>query len=235
VTSRKRNRPVSAEELLTELQADRQWVANRAEQDAKRQALAQAIYDSEAPLVADLRGAGFDVESAWELFNRSEPRRKDVPIPPWREAVPILLEHFSRTYPFVVREGTVRALTAPWGRDALERLVQEFRRTADPQVAAEEQQHAVEQAVSGASDVFSRDEVEQIMSHRWTSYRIAIATAIGEHAEQAHIPLISDLLRSEAHGLEARRALADVVRKKQRRWRGRNAEFLALVEFLRSP
>jgi hypothetical protein len=202
-------------------------------QQAKRQAFARAIYAIEAPLVADLRGVGFDVESAWDLFNRKEPWRKDVPIPPWPEAVPVLVEHLGRAYPFVVHEGIVRALTAPWGRVAFDRLVEVLRRTADPQVAAEEQRHAVELVMAEAGDVYTREEVEHIMRRRWESYRFALGNAIVQHLQKEQIPLLVELLRDEAP--ELRSALADTLQKKMRRWRRKDPELLALVESLKSP
>lgn len=210
-------------------------IARQEARKAKVQALARAIYASEAPLVADLRGLGFDVESAWDLFNRKEPWRKDVPIPPWPEAVPILLDHLDRSYPFDIREGIVRALAAPWGRVAFDRLVEEFRRTAHPRVASEERRQAVDLVMAGAGDLYTRDEVERIMGHRWGSFRFALALAIGEHFEKEHFPLIVELLRDEAHGRDPRSALADALRKKMRRWRRKDPEILALVESLRSP
>jgi hypothetical protein len=205
-------------------------VARHNAQEAKRQALARAIYASEAPLVADLRRAGFDVESAWDLFNRKEPWRKDVPIPPWPEAVPILLEHLERPYPFSVREGMVRALTASWGGVAFDRLVRELQRTADPEVAAAEQRHSVELVMASASDVYTRDEVEQIMAHRWESFRFALANAIGYLLQQEHIALIVELLRDERHGPGVRGTLAEALQKKMRRWRRKDADVLALLE-----
>lgn len=236
--SAKRKKRMTLAEHDAHLKATGQYdamVARREAQEAKRQALAKAIYRSEAPLVADLRGLGFDVESAWDLFNRKEPWRKDVPIPPWPEAVPILVEHLDRSYPFDIRQGIVRALTAPWGRVAFDRLVEEFRRTADPEVAAEEQRQAVELVMAEAGDLYTRDEVERIMGHRWGSFRFALANAIGEHFEEEHIPLIVGLLRDEAHGPDPRRTLADALQKKMRRWRRKDPELLALVGSLRSP
>lgn len=53
-------------------------------------------------------------------------------------------------------------MTGPAGRS------HEFRRTATPRVA-EEQQRAVELVVVGAGDLHASDEVEQIMGHRWES------------------------------------------------------------------
>jgi hypothetical protein len=233
--SRKMDRRVTAEELLKELHADPEWVAQKEAQEAKRQALAVAIYTREAPLVADLRKLGFDVESAWDLFNRKEPWQKDVPIRTWSEAVPILVKHLNRSYPFDIRQGIVRALTAPWGRVAFDRLLEEFRRTADPRVAAEEKLQAVELVITQAGEFYTRDEAEQIMEHRWESFRSALANAIGEHCEKEHLPLIVELLREEAHGRDSRSALAKALRKKLRRWRHKDPEILALVESLSGP
>jgi hypothetical protein len=65
---------------------------------------------AEQPLVDELRAAGFDVESAWELFNRKEPWNKKERVKPYPEALLILLNHLERPYPDRVREGIARAL-----------------------------------------------------------------------------------------------------------------------------
>jgi len=62
---------------------------------------------AEAPLVDELRAAGFNVESAWDLVNTPGSYPK---------AVPILLAHLPRPYPPAVREGIARALAV---RDAI--------------------------------------------------------------------------------------------------------------------
>lgn len=56
---------------------------------------------AEAPLVDELRTAGFQVQSAWDLVNTPGSYPK---------AVPILLAHLPRPYPAAVREGIARAL-----------------------------------------------------------------------------------------------------------------------------
>lgn len=61
---------------------------------------------AEAPLVEELRTAGFEVESVWDLVNTSTP---------YPTALPILLQHLGRPYPDRVREGIARALAV---RDA---------------------------------------------------------------------------------------------------------------------
>ncbi|MFO0631445.1 MAG: hypothetical protein U0168_01205 [Nannocystaceae bacterium] len=71
---------------------------------------------AEAPLVDELRAAGFQVESAWDLVNTPGSYPK---------AVPILLAHLPRPYPAAVREGIARALAvreASCGWELLTRL-----------------------------------------------------------------------------------------------------------------
>jgi len=74
---------------------------------------------AEAPLVDELRAAGFQVQSAWDLVNTPGSYPK---------AVPILLAHLPRPYPAAVREGIARALAvreASCGWDVLTRLYRE--------------------------------------------------------------------------------------------------------------
>lgn len=97
----------TAAELMAELQADPEYVAERQQRDAELQRKAAAWREAEAPLVEELRAAGFEVESAWDLVNTATP---------YPAALPILLEHLGRPYPDRVREGIARALAV--GRDA---------------------------------------------------------------------------------------------------------------------
>ncbi len=69
--------------------------------EAEREAVLTA---AERPLVDDLRRAGVQVSSAWDLV---ESRRID------ERAVPVLLQHLSRPYPEVIREGIAHALATP--------------------------------------------------------------------------------------------------------------------------
>jgi hypothetical protein len=74
---------------------------------------------AEAPLVDELRAAGFQVQSAWDLVNTPGSYPK---------AVPILLAHLPRPYPAAVREGIARALAvreASCGWEVLTRLYQD--------------------------------------------------------------------------------------------------------------
>jgi hypothetical protein len=96
---------------MTQLNADPAFVAQRAAKEEERQKRAAEWRLAERPLVEELRAAGFEVESAWDLVNTADP---------YPEALPILLNHLPRAYPGAVREGIARALAVPeakfgWG------------------------------------------------------------------------------------------------------------------------
>jgi hypothetical protein len=99
-----RRKGVTAAELMAQLNADPEFVAKRQRKEAERLRLEAEYRISEAPLVDELRAAGFPVTSAWDLVNS----RGSYPA-----ALPILLAHLVRSYPPPVREGIARALAVP--------------------------------------------------------------------------------------------------------------------------
>jgi len=73
----------------------------------------------EEPMLADLRGTGFDVESVWDLVNTSTP---------YPSAIPVLLKHLTRGYSDRISEGIARALAVPDARNAWPLLVAEYQK-----------------------------------------------------------------------------------------------------------
>ncbi|MEP6652325.1 MAG: hypothetical protein ABJA82_03145 [Myxococcales bacterium] len=107
---------MTAAELMARLNADPNFVAQRAEGEEVRQKRTAEWRRAEEPLIAELRVAGYTVDSAWDLVNTSEP---------YLEALPILLQHLQQPYPGPVREGIARALAvrpARSGWDVFKRL-----------------------------------------------------------------------------------------------------------------
>jgi hypothetical protein len=90
-------------QLKSEGRYDEMRAAQRRAEDA-RQRHDSMWREAEAPLVEELRAAGLEVDSAWDLVNRREP---------YPEALPVLVEHLHRPYPDRVREGIARALAVP--------------------------------------------------------------------------------------------------------------------------
>jgi hypothetical protein len=110
---------VTAADLMARLNADPKYVAQRHREDEERLKRAAEWRRAEATLADDLKAAGFDVESAWDLVN--------APVS-YPAAVPILLDHLPRQYPAAVREGIARALAVPEakvGWDLLKQLYSE--------------------------------------------------------------------------------------------------------------
>ena len=92
---------ITAAELMAKLNADPEFVAKRAREEEARLKREAEYRLAEAPLVDELRAAGFQVQSAWDLVNTPGSYPK---------AVPILPAHLPRPYPAAVREGIARAL-----------------------------------------------------------------------------------------------------------------------------
>jgi hypothetical protein len=104
---RSKRGPISATDLMAELEADPEYVAHQKRRDAELERMEEESRRAQVPLVEELRAAGVEVDSAWDLVNTSTP---------YPAALPILLEHLGRPYPDRVREGIARALAV--GGDA---------------------------------------------------------------------------------------------------------------------
>ncbi len=115
----KRRRPVTAAELQARLQADPEFMARKRERDL---ALAERVArhrEEQAPIVAELRQAGINVDRLPDLIMRS------VPYP---AAIPVLLRHLVMPYSDATLETLARILAVPDARYAWPILVAEYRK-----------------------------------------------------------------------------------------------------------
>ncbi|MGB2758229.1 MAG: hypothetical protein WBD02_11285 [Acidimicrobiia bacterium] len=93
---------MTAAELMALLEADPEWVRARDQREAELQARVALLSAAEQPIVADIRAAGYGIESVWDLVNTS------VPYP---DALPVLLRHLQKGgYPDRVMESMARAI-----------------------------------------------------------------------------------------------------------------------------
>lgn len=98
--------PISAVELARlkgeMLRNDPEYRAKVEAVEAERQERARRLRDAEQSVVEDLRSAGVQVESVWDLVNTSDP---------YPAALPVLMDHLERGgYPERVMESLGRAL-----------------------------------------------------------------------------------------------------------------------------
>lgn len=103
VENRKRREgPVTADELLRQLEGDPAFEARVEADKAQREERVRLLSAAELPIVEDLNAVGASVSSVWDLVNTS------VPYP---DALPVLLAHLERGgYPDRVMESLGRAL-----------------------------------------------------------------------------------------------------------------------------
>jgi hypothetical protein len=136
----------TAAELMAELEADSDVVAQRHQREVELRRQEEEWQRAEAPLAEELRRAGVQVDSAWDLVKTPEP---------YPAALPILLEHLERPYPDRVREGIARALAVSDAKFGWETLVRLYRR----EQAGTDAKGGLAVALAAASDDDVIDEV----------------------------------------------------------------------------
>jgi hypothetical protein len=87
---------------MARLQKDQEYQRKKEVFDADVRERVSVLRQAEQPIVANLRDAGVQVESVWDLVNTTEP---------YPAALPVLIEHLERGgYPDRVMESLGRAL-----------------------------------------------------------------------------------------------------------------------------
>jgi hypothetical protein len=120
----------AAGEVMARLEEDPEYQARRRAQETALAELGAACAADEHLLVAEIREAGYDVDSVWDLVN-SAPHPVLVRrfIGPYPHAYPILVRHLQVRHHPRIREGVIRALTVRDGGEMVwQALLQEFDR-----------------------------------------------------------------------------------------------------------
>lgn len=120
--------PISAAELARfkeeMLRNDPEYRAEVEAVEAERQERARCLRDAEQSVVLDLRSAGVQVDSVWDLVNMPEP---------YPSALPVLMDHMERGgYPERVMESLGRALAVKPSVAFWERLKVRWLEARDP-------------------------------------------------------------------------------------------------------
>ena len=132
---------------MARLNADKEHLSKRKERDQALLERQAAFELSEAPVAADLRAAGVDVNSAWDTANRKE----SLPL-----AMPVLRKHLGLDHPPKVREGIARAMSDSAARPYWDDLVRLYKRATDENV-----KDAMAVALCGAA---GPEEVDELIS-----------------------------------------------------------------------
>ena len=139
-----REAPITAEELMGQLEADPVWVAHRDARDRVRAEREQQSQRDQVDLLTDLAAVGITVANVWDLVNTATP---------YPRALPVLLDHLLRAYPDRTRDGVARALAVKEARPiAWDTLVRLIRSKSLPEETASGVMIAV-CAMAGSADV----------------------------------------------------------------------------------
>ncbi len=119
---KKRTKPMTAAELMAQLNADPEHQAFVAERDQRIQEAVAKRKVEEAPILADLGAVGVHVESVWDLVNTASS---------YPAAIPVLLNHMVRPYSEKTKEGIARSLAVPEAAEGWDILLSEFETSPD--------------------------------------------------------------------------------------------------------
>ena len=196
---------MTAEEALRLLESDPEWVAARQREDREQARKLAEWQAAETPLVKELRAAGFEVDSAWDLVNTSTP---------YPEALPILLEHVGRQYPDRVREGIARALAVRDARFGWDRLRQLY----EQEPPGTDAKHGLAVALAGAADEGLVDEVFVLAGDaRHGESRGLLLGAL----ERSRDPRVPDMLEQLGEDPELAIEVGEIFKRRERRRRDR--------------
>lgn len=178
---------MTAAELMERLQSDPAHAARSRRREQQRQAAAAGTRAAAAPLIAELRAAGHDVERVSELHER----RLD-----YRDALPVLIRWLPAISDRRLKEAVVRALTVPWARPvAAPVLIREFRDADD---ATGSYRWAVGNALSVvADDSVLPDIVALATDRRYGKAREMVVLALGNMSDPRAVDALVDLLPDE--------------------------------------
>jgi hypothetical protein len=103
---------------MAQLWQNPEWVARHLASEAALKERQEQSRREQAPLLSELRDAGFQVESVWDFVNTANK---------YPAAIPILLRHLTVPYSKRIKEGIVRALTVSYaGPDVLRELIRQY-------------------------------------------------------------------------------------------------------------
>ena len=195
---------MTLDEFHAQLKREGKWeefVARKAERQAAFERRAAELAVAEAPLIAELRSVGCDVQSVYDLVNRSGGG--------YGEAIPTLLKHLQRQYPDVIRAGIARALGVPEARTAWDLLVRQFRVELGP-----ETRHGLGVALANiASDEHFDEILDLLRDARLGDARIFLLEPLSTLLPPQGFEAVKSFEHDHVLGKETRRLL--------RKWRSR--------------
>jgi len=152
---------------------------------------------AEIPIIEALRSRGFEVKSVWDLVNTK--RR-------YPDAVPVLLEHLTQSFPERVREGIARALAVPEARSGWPILLETFRRETDTTTVGVKWALALALGATGTDEVLD-DVFALLRDKRLGENRVPLLQILCRSNDPRSFELLNELKDDESIGRDVKLAL----------------------------
>jgi HEAT repeat protein len=167
------------------------------QREEERQRKVSEWRKAEIPIIEALRSRGFEVKSVWDLVNTK--RR-------YPDAVPVLLEHLSQSYPERVREGIARALAVPEARSGWQILLETFRRETDTTTVGVKWALALALGATGTDEVL--DDVFALLRDKSLGEnRVPLLQILCRSNDPRSFELLNELKDDESIGRDVKLAL----------------------------
>jgi len=205
----KRKGPMTAAELIAELNKDPEYRSRLERQEQERAEAFRRYQNLAEPVLHDLAAAGFTgIETIGDLRNLGSP---------YPEAIPILLKWLPRIADSHVREDLVRALSVPWAEPAaVPVLIAEFKKRVG------DGDEALLWAIANALEVVADDTVfeeisELALDEKYGKAREMLVLALAKMRAPTATHVLIKLLEDEEVVGHAAAALGELKAEPARR------------------
>lgn len=211
MSPRRRKGPTTLAEHDAQLRSEGQYepmLERQRQRDAELEKHWAELDRAEAPLVADLRAAGYDVKETWQLMTMG------VPYP---NAIPILLEHLQRAYPGKIREWIARALGVKEALYAWATLKRLYAKEREPGSAKDGLASALCDLAKMSGTEHLDEVIDLVRDRRHGSSRLLLLSALEKSKEPRAWATLMDLGTDPDLILE----IQHILKKRQRKQQGR--------------
>lgn len=184
----------SVDELLKDPEWVKQRVEGRAERERQFAQFVESLGRDQETLVEELRAAGVEVSSVWDLVNTEAP---------YPSAIPVLANHLSKPHHPRIREGIVRALAVPEAHRLWRQLLDAFREEQD-----EGMKLALAIAVGNASGPEDTEQLRVLVHDEGLGMnRVPLIWGLAKSRDPKAAEVLAELRDHPELGAEARKGL----------------------------
>ncbi len=189
-----KKKPMTASELMTELQNDKSYQDKMQAKEKDRISFEELLRANEKNLVDSVNQKGYQISSVWDLVN-AENKYSDV--------IPILIDHIKQNYHPRIKEGMARALAVPQASNtAWDTLLGEYLRTAADEDITEINRRGYKSGLAVALSCLINEKrievvLELIQNNKHKSSRIFLLDALRKYKKNQKVIEVVKKLKND--------------------------------------